>query len=119
MHRPFSVERVSMIRTLIAALLLLAAQSGAPPTPAPKPTGPVYVGNPATHFRLESRPLGVDGDGAARWLVIAHFRRQTERPQECGEQSTIARRIFTPGGAEHIAGSIRLPIRQAAGVCRK
>jgi len=62
-----------MIRTLIAALLLLAAQSGAPPTPAPKPTGPVYVGNPATHFRLESRPLGVDGDGAARWLVIAHF----------------------------------------------
>ncbi len=62
-----------MLRTTIAALALLAASAGATPAPTPTPDTPVYVGNPATHYRLESRPLGVDPDGTARWLVIAHF----------------------------------------------
>ncbi|MBV9972603.1 MAG: hypothetical protein JO135_04645, partial [Candidatus Eremiobacteraeota bacterium] len=42
-------------------------------TPSPAPTGPVYVGNPATHFRLESRPLGFNPDGNARWLVVVRY----------------------------------------------
>ena len=41
--------------------------------PSPVPTGPIYIGNPATHFRLESRPLGFDPDGNARWLLIVRF----------------------------------------------
>jgi len=53
---------------------LLAQLTPAPAaTPSPVPTGPVYVGNPATHFRLESRPLGFDPDGNARWLVLVRY----------------------------------------------
>ncbi|MDQ2991245.1 MAG: hypothetical protein M3R30_00290 [Candidatus Eremiobacteraeota bacterium] len=61
-----------MLRTIFAAALLIA-QASASPAPTPTPDTPVYVGNPATHYRLESRPLGVDPDGTARWLVVAHF----------------------------------------------
>ena len=42
-------------------------------TPSPAPSGPIYVGNPATQFRLESRPLGIDPDGNARWLVLVQY----------------------------------------------
>ncbi len=55
---------------------LLAQLTPAPaamPSPSPVPTGPVYAGNPATHFRLESRPLGFDPDGNAQWLVVVHY----------------------------------------------
>ena len=53
---------------------LLAQLTPAPAaTPSPVPTGPIYVGNPATHFRLESRPLGFDPDGNARWLVVVRY----------------------------------------------
>jgi hypothetical protein len=60
-----------MLRIVLAALVLLTAQASA--APSPTPDTPVYAGNPATHFTLESRPLGVDPDGTARWLVVAHF----------------------------------------------
>lgn len=60
-----------MIAIVVAALLLQT------PTPASAPqptsTAPVYVGNPATRFRIDARPLGFDPDGNARWLVVAHF----------------------------------------------
>ena len=53
---------------------LLAQLTPAPlSTPSPAPSGPIYVGNPATHFHLESRPLGFDPDGNARWLVVVHY----------------------------------------------
>jgi len=63
-----------MIRTAFALAALLAAQSSTPgvPYPTPKviptPNVPVYVGNPATHFTIESQPLGIDPDGRATWL---------------------------------------------------
>lgn len=62
-----------------AALLLagLLAQSAPTPTPAPVPTptpsGPLYWGKPAVRMTIESRPLGFDPDGNARWLVIARY----------------------------------------------
>ncbi|HVS45845.1 MAG TPA: hypothetical protein VMS32_04190 [Verrucomicrobiae bacterium] len=68
-----------MIRTAFALAALLVAQAGTPgvpypePVPSPTPDVPVYVGNVATHFNVESRPLGIDPDGRATWLLIAHF----------------------------------------------
>jgi hypothetical protein len=70
---PFFVERTLMLRTILASLVLAATQVAAAPAPTPTPDTPVYAGNPATHYRLESRPLGIDPDGTARWLVVAHF----------------------------------------------
>ena len=53
---------------LAAALFAAAAQ-----TPSPAPSPPVYWGAPAVRFGVESRPLGFDPDGNARWLVVARF----------------------------------------------
>jgi hypothetical protein len=64
-----------LIHVLIAALTL--ALTSATPQPAPSPSVtpdiPVYVGNPATHFTVESRVEGFDPDGKARLLLVAHF----------------------------------------------
>jgi len=62
-----------MLRTTLASFVLATTLVAAAPAPTPTPDTPVYVGNPATHYRLESRPLGIDPDGTARWLVVAHF----------------------------------------------
>ncbi|MFN2450331.1 MAG: hypothetical protein ABR508_11190 [Candidatus Baltobacteraceae bacterium] len=52
----------------------LLAQSPTPvPNASPTPAGLIYYGNPAVTFRVESRPLGFDPDGNARWLLIAHY----------------------------------------------
>jgi len=45
----------------------------ATPSPAPTSTAPVYIGNPATHFALDARPLGFDPDGNARFLVVTRY----------------------------------------------
>lgn len=57
---------------LVAALL---AQASPTPSPAPTPTpaGPLYWGKPAARMTVDSRPLGFDPDGNARWLVIARY----------------------------------------------
>lgn len=55
------------------ALALLLAQAATPAVPSPQPTGPVYIGQPAAHLTLESRPLGVDPDGDFRWVLIARY----------------------------------------------
>jgi hypothetical protein len=75
-----------MIRTAFALAALLVAQAGTPgvpypePVPSPTPDVPVYVGNAATHFTVESRPLGIDPDGRATWLLIAHFYDAQNKP---------------------------------------
>ena len=53
----------------------LVAQTAATPAPAPTPTPatPVYWGKPAVRFTVESRPLGFDADGNARWLAVARY----------------------------------------------
>jgi hypothetical protein len=77
------------MRSLAGALLFLTmllpdacAQPVRPPsplahvTPGPArnpPGAPIYVGNPATSVRIETRVLGISPDGYARWLAIAHF----------------------------------------------
>ncbi|MDE2482767.1 MAG: hypothetical protein KGN02_11300 [bacterium] len=58
---------------MMRALALAALVAQASPLPSPTPTGPIYAGNPAVRFTLESHPLGVSPDGAARWLVEARF----------------------------------------------
>jgi hypothetical protein len=83
---PFFSNKASMIRVGFALAALLVAQSSTPgvPYPAPTPTAtpdtPVYVGNPATYFTVESRPLGIDPDGRATWLLIAHFLDAQNKP---------------------------------------
>ncbi|HEY9179995.1 MAG TPA: hypothetical protein VIO32_04710 [Candidatus Baltobacteraceae bacterium] len=67
-----------MLKAAAALLLtgLLAQSTPAPtsaPIPTPTPTGPVYWGKPAVRMTVESRPLGFDPDGNARWLVVAHY----------------------------------------------
>lgn len=67
------------MKTAAAVLVLagLLAQAGHTPTPAPIPTptpsGPVYWGKPAVRMTVDSRPLGFDPDGTARWLVVARY----------------------------------------------
>jgi hypothetical protein len=60
-----------MLRTIALLVAALAAQAS--PMPTPTPDTPVYVGNPAARFTVESRPLEIDPDGRVRWLVVAHF----------------------------------------------
>ncbi len=64
------------------ALLVTAVgvSASASPSPSPTPTGPLYAGNPAVRFTLESHPLGVDPDGDARWLLEARFFDAQGRP---------------------------------------
>ena len=59
---------------MFAHVLAQVSASSAPaPTPAPTPAGPVYWGKPAVRMTVESRPLGFDPDGNARWLVVARY----------------------------------------------
>lgn len=62
------------IRGLLAftALAYLAGIARITPIAAAVP-GPVYWGKPAVRMTVESRPLGFDPDGNARWLVVAHY----------------------------------------------
>lgn len=55
------------------ALLLSQLSPTAAPSPTPRPSGPVYAGNPAARLTLESRALGIDPDGYAKWLVVARY----------------------------------------------
>ncbi len=73
------------IALFVAFALLLAQASPVPPGPgrAPlmtssavplaTPSGLVYWGNPAARLTLESRPLGFDVDGNARWLIVTRY----------------------------------------------
>ncbi|MDP9019060.1 MAG: hypothetical protein M3N19_12170, partial [Candidatus Eremiobacteraeota bacterium] len=72
-----------MIAHWIALFLAQLNATPAPLTvsvPSPRPSGPVYVGNPAARLTLESRPLGVDPDGYARWLLVARYVDAQGRP---------------------------------------
>ena len=71
-----------MIPAVIIAFSLLLAQATVQPAPSPSitPDVPVYVGNPATHFTIESRIEGFDPDGEARLLLVAHFLDAQDRP---------------------------------------
>ncbi|MDQ2681681.1 MAG: hypothetical protein M3Y21_11800 [Candidatus Eremiobacteraeota bacterium] len=73
---------MNVMLAVLLALLLGQADSATSPTPKPQPTStaPVYFGMPATHFRIESRPLGIDADGNARWLLIARFLDADNKP---------------------------------------
>lgn len=59
-----------MFAALAFSVLLAQAPS---PSPTPTPDVPVYAGNPAVRFTVETRELGVTPDGEASWLAIAHF----------------------------------------------
>ncbi len=62
------------IAIVLACLLAQATQTPSPaPVPTPTPTGPVYWGRPAVRMTVQSRPLGFDPDGNARWLVVARY----------------------------------------------
>jgi len=63
-------------------IALLAAIAIAAASPAATPDVPVYAGNPATHFRVEQRFLGVDPDGALRILLLTRFFDAQDRPTE-------------------------------------
>ena len=62
-----------MIVPWLAAFLISQLSPIASPSPTPRPSGPVYAGNPATRLTLQSRPLGIDPDGYAKWLVVARY----------------------------------------------
>jgi hypothetical protein len=53
---------------------LLAQSTPTPvPNPSPTPTGLIYFGNPAVRMAVDSRVLGFDPDGNARWLLVTKF----------------------------------------------
>lgn len=70
---------VSLPLIVLAGLFAKAGPTAAP-NPSPTPTGIVYFGKRATHFRIEQRPLGFDPDGNARWLLISHYYDAQNRP---------------------------------------
>jgi hypothetical protein len=61
-----------MIAKMLAAATLASLVANATPLPAHAPA-PVYWGNAPVRFALESRPLGFDADGYARWLVVVRL----------------------------------------------
>lgn len=65
---------------LILAGLLAQATPAPAPVPTPTPPGPVYWGKPAVRMTVDSRPLGFDPDGNARWLVVARYWDADGRP---------------------------------------
>jgi len=58
-----------------AIVLTQAEPASAPPaaTPLATASGPVYWGKQAARLTLDSRPLGFDSDGNARWLVVTKY----------------------------------------------
>lgn len=63
-----------LLSAILAQVTPAPTQRTAPaPIPTPTPAGPIYWGKPAVRMTVESRPLGFDPDGNARWLVIAHY----------------------------------------------
>lgn len=62
---------------ILLSALLAQATPTPPPTPqpnvSPTPTAIIYYGKPATRFTVESRRLGFDPDGNARWLLVTHY----------------------------------------------
>ncbi|HEY9086452.1 MAG TPA: hypothetical protein VIN40_11040, partial [Candidatus Tyrphobacter sp.] len=67
---------------LAMTLGLLVAQAS--PSPAP-----VYWGNPPARFALDSRVLGFDPDGNARWLVIVRLYDAQGRPTRIMENDNF------------------------------
>lgn len=61
------------IVAFLAATLLAQSSPSPAPIPTPTPTGPVYWGKPAVRMTVDSRPLGFDPDGNARWLLVARY----------------------------------------------
>jgi hypothetical protein len=80
MRRPFFYGKNSGMIAHWFALVLSQLSLAASPTPSPQPTGPVYAGNPAAHLTIQSRPLGIDPDGNAEWLVVARYLDAQGRP---------------------------------------
>ena len=64
---------MNIVWPLSLAAALAQAASTPQPNPSPTPMRLIYWGKPAASFRVESRPLGFDPDGNARWLLIAHY----------------------------------------------
>ena len=58
---------------IVFGALLAQATPTPAPTPSPAPSGIVYWGKPAVRMTLDSRPLGFDADGNARWLLVARY----------------------------------------------
>lgn len=75
---------------LVAAAVLAVASACAPerraaaqfaaevvhsatPAPTATPTGPIYIGEPATHFTVEQVREGFSADGRALWRLTVHF----------------------------------------------
>ncbi|MDQ6826915.1 MAG: hypothetical protein M3Z14_06940 [Candidatus Eremiobacteraeota bacterium] len=77
---------------IVHFLLAFLAQTTPLPTPSetpsPSPT-PIYEGNPAAQMRLEQRPLAVDPDGNARWLVIVRFLDANGKPTRIMKNSDL------------------------------
>jgi len=69
----------ALLLVLVAGLLAQATPTPAP-VATPTPKGPVYFGKPAVRMTVESRPLGFDPDGNARWLVVARYWDATGKP---------------------------------------
>ena len=53
--------------------LALLFCSGQLPSPSPTPDIPVWAGKPGVKYTVDARPLGVEPDGYATWLVVSHF----------------------------------------------
>jgi hypothetical protein len=73
---------------LLAAAGLASLIANATPLPSPAPA-PVYWGAPPVRFALESRPLGFDADGNARWLVVVRLYDASGRPTRIMENDNF------------------------------
>jgi len=63
--------------------IVIAPTAPPPPiTPLPAGTAPLFAGRPPARLVLETRPLDVDPQGYARWLVRASFVDARGRPTE-------------------------------------
>jgi hypothetical protein len=84
------LSRPFLLRAFAAMLGMTLAGATAQPTPAPAPSpAPIYYGRPPVRMALESRPLGFDPDGNARWLVVVRLFDAQGRPTRIMENDNV------------------------------